>query len=101
MSSSTPSVPVLSPPKLLAWLPTGLWLALIAWLSTDQFSAAHTGSVLLKIIHLLYGQISEASFAIIHTLVRKGAHVSVYGILGGLAFYSWRATLPDRARWTM
>src|SRR6267154_1203205 len=76
-------------------------MAFIAWLSTDMFSAAHTGSLLLKIIHLLYGQISNTTFRIIHTLVRKAAHVSVYGALGGLAFYSWRATLHGRARWAL
>ena len=87
--------------RILAWLPTVLWLAFIAWLSSDLFSSAHTGAVLLKIIHLLYGQISIRKFEIIHTLVRKAAHVTVYGILGGLAFYSWRSTLPGRERWAL
>ena len=32
--------------------------------------------------------------------MRKAAHFSVYGILSGLAFYSWRASLPGRLRWT-
>jgi VanZ family protein len=86
---------------LLAWLPTLLWLAFITWLSNDMFSAAHTGSVLYKIIHFFYGQISNRTFQIIHLLVRKAAHVSVYGILGGLAFYSWRSTLPGRGRWAL
>jgi len=86
---------------LLAWVPTLLWLAFIVWLSSDLFSSAHTCSVLLKIIHLLYGPISQKTFLILHRLVRKAAHVTVYGILGGLAFYSWRSTLPGHERWTL
>lgn len=85
--------------KVLSWIPTLLWVALIAWFSTDVFSSAHTGSVLLKIIHLVYGEISKKSFHLIHALVRKSAHFGVYAILGGLSFYSWRITLPDSSRW--
>ena len=85
--------------RVLSWIPTLLWVALIAWFSTDLFSSAHTGSVLLKIIHLVYGEISKKSFHLIHALVRKSAHFGVYAILGGLSFYSWRTTLPDFPRW--
>jgi VanZ family protein len=92
-----PEVPVRR--KVLAWAPTLLWVALIAWFSTDLFSSAHTGSVLLGIIHLVYGEISKKSFHLIHALVRKAAHFGVYAVLGGLSFYSWRTTLPDFLRW--
>lgn len=85
---------------LLAWIPTFLWLASIATFSTDLFSSAHTGLVLLKIVHAVYGPISEHSFVLFHAYVRKAAHFSVYGVLSGLAFYSWRASLPGRLRWT-
>ena len=93
MSVSTIPVPA-SHRRLLVWLPTLAWLALIAWFSSDFFSSAHTGKVLLKIIHLVYGDISDSNFQIIHFLVRKTAHLTVYGTLGGLAYHSWRATLP-------
>ena len=85
---------------LLAWIPTFLWVATIATFSTDLFSSAHTGQILLKIVHAIYGRISEHSFILLHACVRKAAHFSVYGILSGLAFYSWRASLPGRLRWT-
>lgn len=93
MSVSTIPAPA-SHRRLLVWLPTLVWLALIAWFSSDFFSSAHTGRLLLKIIHLVYGDISEQNFQIVHFLVRKAAHLTVYGTLGGLAYYSWRATLP-------
>ena len=85
---------------LLAWLPTVLWLATIASFSTDFFSSAHTGQILLKIIHAIYGSISPHAFILVHAYVRKAAHFTVYGILSGFAFYSWRASVPGRLRWS-
>jgi VanZ family protein len=84
----------------LAWVPTALWLATIATFSTDIFSSAHTGQILMKIIHVIYGPISHQTFALVHAYIRKAAHFSVYGILSGFAFYSWRATVPGRLRWS-
>jgi VanZ family protein len=86
--------------KLIAWLPTLLWLAMIAFFSTDTFSAEHTGSILEKIVRAVYGNISPEHFRMLHVFIRKTAHFTVYGILSGLSFYSWRATLPRRSPWT-
>lgn len=103
MSSSVVSGPVPVPfsRKLLAWLPTLLWLCVLAFFSTDAFSAEHTGSVLRKILHALFGRISDHGFQQIHFLVRKSAHFCSYGMLSALAFFSWRATLPARPRWIL
>lgn len=84
---------------MLAWLPTLLWLAAIATFSTDIFSARHTESILLRIIHLFYGNMPYHQFNIIHVFVRKAAHFSVYGFLSLVSFYSWRITFPGRLRW--
>ena len=86
--------------KLLAWLPTLIWRAIIAWFSTDTFSAAHTGSILHRILRAIDPRITNEQFEIIHHFVRKAAHFSVYGLLSLFAYYSWRATLPRNARWT-
>jgi len=86
--------------KLLAWLPTIMWLGMIAFFSTDTFSSEHTGSILEKIIKAVYGPISPAHFKMIHVFVRKTAHFTVYGFLSLVAYYSWRTTFPRRARWT-
>jgi VanZ family protein len=87
--------------KLLAWLPTFAWLCVLASFSTDTFSADHTGSVLLKLIHFFYGRISHHQFEQIHFLVRKSAHFCSYGFLSALAFFSWRATFPASQRWSL
>ena len=80
--------------KLLAWLPTLLWVCVLALFSTDLFSAEHTGSILRKILHAIFGPISPHHFQQIHFLIRKAAHFCSYGLLGAFAFFSWRATLP-------
>ena len=54
----------------------------------------------MKIIHAIYGPISPHAFALLHAYIRKAAHFTVYGVLSGLAFYSWRASLPGRLRWS-
>lgn len=101
MSSTVVSQPATSSirRKLLWWLPTLIWLGLQAFFSTDTFSAENTGSILWRIVHALYGNISDHQFAVVHFLIRKGAHFITYGLLSVFAFFSWRATLPSPARW--
>ena len=103
MSSSAlhQTVPATPPRKLRAWIPTLLWLCVLAAFSTDMFSAEHTGGILLKIVHALFGQISAHQFLKIHFFIRKAAHFCSYGLLSALAFFSWRATLPSLQRWTL
>lgn len=82
------------------WLPTLLWLCIQAAFSTDTFSAEHTGSVLWRVTHALFGNISEQRFEQIHFFIRKSAHFCSYGLLSVFAFFSWKATLPAAAPWT-
>ena len=77
-----------------------LWLCVLAWFSTDLFSAHHTGGILWKVLHALYSGITYRQFEAIHFLVRKTAHFAGYGFLSLLAFYSLRATFPAPQRWT-
>jgi VanZ family protein len=85
---------------LLYWLPTLLWLGVLACFSTDTFSAEHTGRILWKLVHLVYGNISYLGFQHLHFLVRKSAHFFSYGLLSGFAFFTWRATLPELRPWS-
>lgn len=102
MSSSALERP--APPRrpvLFYWLPTLLWLCVLAVFSSDTFSAEHTGRVLEKILQLFYGHVSDAAFRDIHFLVRKGAHLFSYGLLSAFAFFTWRATFPLPRVWAM
>ncbi len=54
----------------------------------------------MNVLHALFGSRFDEQFQQIHFLIRKSAHFCSYGFLGALAFFSWRATLPARQRWT-
>ena len=84
---------------LRSWVLVIAWIACIASFSSDRFSANHTGSILRWVLNHTIGQVNELMFAKIHFLVRKAAHLSVYCILGLLAFDAWKETLPARSPW--
>ncbi|HEY3767816.1 MAG TPA: VanZ family protein [Candidatus Angelobacter sp.] len=103
MSSSAidRQVPASPQRKLRAWIPTLLWLCVLAIFSTDLFSAEHTGSILARILDTLFPHLSAEWFERIHFLVRKSAHFCSYGLLGAFSFFSWRATFPAPVRWRL
>lgn len=83
------------------WLPSAVWLAVIAVESTNLGSAENTGRLLYPIFHFLFGM-STVTFATLHMVLRKTGHVIGYSILSILLFRSWRATFPRLStRWCM
>jgi VanZ family protein len=102
MSSLARSLPLPSPPPsrsprwslLFAWLPTFLWMGVIATESTAIFTAEHTFSWLFRILRVLFG----VNFALRHSLFlneygRKLGHFTGYGILSFLSFFGWTELL--------
>lgn len=80
------------------WLPALLWTTVILLASSDLFSAPHTGSLLETIITRLLGHpLAPETFELMHYFVRKGGHLTAYGILGALYF---RALRSGRPGWT-
>lgn len=78
------------------WWPALLWAALIFLLSTDEFSAEHTGGFLYPIFHWILPALTPEQFAPIHHLIRKAAHFTEYFIFCVLLF---RGARGDRAGW--
>src|SRR5229473_6934423 len=86
--------------RLSRYGPLVLWAALIFIGSSSVLSASHT-SVVLRPLIWLFPQVSDATLAAIHFLVRKAGHLTEYAILALLAA---RASLTSsreflRARW--
>jgi VanZ family protein len=78
----------------LAWLPTFLWMGVIATESTAIFTAEHTQAWLFRLLRLLAG----AGFAVKHAVLlneygRKLGHFTGYGILSLLSFFGWTELL--------
>jgi VanZ family protein len=69
------------------WLPVIAWTALILAISSDLFSAEHTGSLL----DVLFGRwLSPSQLMIVNIVARKTLHLIGYGILGALGFRAAR-----------
>lgn len=66
------------------WLPVLVWATFISWFSTDAFSARSTNSYIDPVLRFLFGELTPAGFRLAHSIVRKGAHLTEYAILGGL-----------------
>lgn len=81
--------------RALRLVPPLAWTALIAWLSTDSWSASETASVLLPLLHWLIPWATPEQIEVLHGLVRKGAHVVDYAVLAAL----WSLALGSRGAW--
>jgi VanZ family protein len=88
---------------VLSWLPPALWMAVILiWLSSDAFSAAHTGGRITALLRWLLPSITAAQVDHAHALVRKAGHLTIYGILAALwlrAFVRERVLALSAAAW--
>jgi VanZ family protein len=83
-------------PWLRAWWPAMLWAVVIFGMSTDTFSAEHTGSIIEPILRWIYPAITTEQFALIHHVIRKCAHFTEYFIFALLLF---RGVRRGRAGW--
>ena len=72
------------------------WGCLIFVASTDTFSAEHTGSLLITILHWLIPNISDDRFDSIHHIIRKTGHFTEYFIFYVLLF---RGIRGERRGW--
>jgi len=75
-------------PRLLkAYLPVVLWMSIIFIGSTDLGSSQRTSRIIGPILRWFNPDVSDETIRIVQAFVRKGAHVSVYGVLAALV---WR-----------
>ncbi|HXZ80863.1 MAG TPA: VanZ family protein [Terriglobales bacterium] len=75
-----------------AWLPTLLWLMVIAIESTPAFSSAHT-ALWIRPLVALFGPDALHYLLYINAVLRKTGHFIGYGTLSWLAYRGWRETL--------
>jgi VanZ family protein len=87
------------PAWLRAWWPALLWAGVIFLMSTDTFSAEHTGAVLERILHWLVPSITEDRFSTIHRFIRKDAHFTEYFVFCLLLYRGVRGARKGW-RWT-
>ena len=84
---------------LTYWLPPIAWAAVILSASVDAFSAANTGGWLERIAVWMTGHpLAPSVLDPLNFLMRRGAHLTEYGILSALTF---RALRGDRSSWSL
>ncbi len=75
---------------LYAWLVVVVFSCVVLWLGTPNFSSSRSHLWLVKTLRFFDPDMTLDTVTWVHGLVRKGAHLFVYAVLGLLAFRaSW------------
>ena len=84
--------------QLWRYGPLILWMAVIFFASTSEFSASNTALLIRPMLRWLFPHISDERIAFLHVLVRKAGHFTEYAILGLLAARAFSASLHTALR---
>jgi VanZ family protein len=84
--------------RLWRYGPLVAWACFVLFASTSSFSASNTSRIIRPLLLWLFPDISEASLAYAHFLVRKAAHFSEYALLALLAARAFRTSRKERLR---
>ena len=84
--------------QIRAWLAVALWIGVIALLSGDDFSAAHTRDWLRRFVRFFFPDTPGRVLYALHKTLRKGAHVAAYGVLALLALRALRVSFAAEFR---
>jgi VanZ family protein len=87
--------------RIWRYAPLIIWMALITFASSNEFSADNTSRVIGPLLLWLFPNITEANLNLAHFLVRKAAHITEYAVLGLLAARAFSGSSRDflRQRW--
>lgn len=78
------------PPHVFVWrVLTIAWSVNMFWMSTGRFSGARSQSFLRVLFDLLGFHISPNSLDLVNSILRRGAHLMEYAILGYLVYRSF------------
>ena len=62
--------------------------------STPAFGSDRTSGPLRWLVQLVFGQLNDPTWEIVHHLIRKTGHFVGYGVLGWVWLRAWRMTFP-------
>src|SRR5258705_5804683 len=88
---------------LSRYLPLVIWIVLISFASSNEFSAANTSRIIGPLILWLLPNATTETLELVHFLTRKAGHFTEYAILAYLAARAFR-TSPRaglRRRWLL
>jgi VanZ family protein len=91
-----PAAPSLAA-RFHAWAPAVAWAMLIFVMSTDKLSAEHTRIWIEPVVRFVLPRLTAHAFALVHTSLRKLAHVSEYAVFAWLLDRALRLDSPVAA----
>jgi VanZ family protein len=74
------------------WWPVVLMIAVIFIESTEAFGADNTSGPLRYVYQMIFGQVPDDRWEIMHHYIRKTGHFVGYGLVGLSWFRAWRLT---------
>ena len=84
--------------RLWRYGPLVAWACFVLFASSANFSASNTSRIIRPLLLWLFPDISEASLAYVHFLVRKAAHFTEYAVLALLAARAFRTSHKEKLR---
>jgi VanZ family protein len=84
--------------RLRRYLPLLIWMAVIFFASTGEFSASNTNALIQPLLRWLFPHISDERIATFHFLLRKCGHFSEYAVMGLLAAHAFIASSHAKLR---
>ena len=84
--------------RLRRYGPLVAWVCFVLFASSSNFSASNTSRIIRPLLLWLSPDISEASLAYVHFLVRKAAHFSEYAVLALLAARAFRTSHREKLK---
>jgi VanZ family protein len=78
-------------PRLKYWIPAICVAVAISLFSTHYFSGEQTARFFIPLLHWLFPWATPRTLRIMHILIRKGAHVTEFGIFSIAVFRGVRA----------
>lgn len=84
--------------RLRRYAPLIIWMAIIFFASTGEFSASNTTLVIKPLLRWLFPHITDERIAVFHFLLRKCGHFSEYAILAWLAAPAFMASSHSSLR---
>jgi hypothetical protein len=77
-----------------AWLPMAIGIGVTMLESTVWFGADRTSQPLRRIWEAIFGHVSNRSWHLIHTCIRKSGHLLGFGLVGLAWLRAWWMSLP-------
>lgn len=83
-----------------AWIPAGIWMALVFAGSTDLLSTSQTSRFLEPFLRWLVPNLSATGFDTIQFVVRKAGHAFEYAVLALLTWWALTSGAGDSLQWS-